>query len=63
MAYDTPIVVRVRGEFLEMPGLRLTLPQACRFLQLEAPVCTAVLDHLVRTGFLERTAEGTFTRL
>ena len=26
----TPLAVRVRGEFAEMPGLRLTVPQAAR---------------------------------
>ena len=29
------LVQRVRGEFREMPGLRLTFAQACRLWQLD----------------------------
>ena len=60
MGSDTPIVVRVRGEYREMPGLRLTFEQACRMWQLDAPLCGAVLEYLVETGFLSRTADGAF---
>jgi hypothetical protein len=52
------LVARVRGEFSEMPGLRLSLGQACRLWQLEVSVCEALLDHLVREGFLYKTDSG-----
>jgi hypothetical protein len=46
---------RVRGEFMEMPGLCLSLPQAQRLWGLDAPRCQAVLDALVERGVLSRT--------
>jgi hypothetical protein len=35
------LVERVRAEFIEMPGLHLTLPQAARLWGLEPGVATA----------------------
>ena len=52
------LVARVPGEFSEMPGLRLTLEQACRLWQLEISVCETLLGHLVREGFLYQTDSG-----
>lgn len=57
------IVRRVQGEFLEMPGLRLTEPQARRLWALEPSLCTAVLAELVDNGFLLRTRDGAFVRV
>jgi hypothetical protein len=57
------IVRRVRGEFLEMPGLRLTEPQARRLWALEPSLCSAVLSELVDNGFLLRTRDGAFVRV
>jgi hypothetical protein len=34
---------RVQGEFLEMPGLRLTQPQACRLWGLDRDLCMLLL--------------------
>jgi hypothetical protein len=56
------VVRRVRGEFLEMPGLRLTLPQASRLWGLETPACEAVIEALIQSAFLQRTATGAVTR-
>jgi hypothetical protein len=53
---------RVRGEFLEMPGLRLTLQQARRLWRLDETACNAVLAALVEARFLARTADGSFVR-
>ncbi len=53
---------RVRGEYLEMPGLRLTPAQAARLLGLEPQVCCDVLAILVAEGFLGRTQDGCFVR-
>jgi hypothetical protein len=55
-------VERVRCEFLEMPGLRLTLPQAARLWGLDLPSCEAVIDVLIRSDFLRRTTTGAVTR-
>ena len=57
------LVDRVRSEFLEMPGLRLTLPQAARLWGLDLRSCEAVVDALVRCEFLQRTASGTVARV
>lgn len=52
----------MRGEFLEMPCLTLTVPQAMRLWHLDHPVCRGVLDSLVRAGFLVKTRHGAFRR-
>jgi len=56
------LVRRVRQEFLDMPGLRLTPNQALRLFGLRADVCERVLAELVRDGFLWQTPRGTFAR-
>ncbi len=56
------IVHRIRAEFLEMPGLRLTLAQATRLWRLEPEVCQAVIDTLVDSRFLRWTASGMVMR-
>jgi Fic family protein len=53
---------RVRGEFLEMPGLRLTSEQAARLWHVDAATCTAVLSRLVTDRFLIRTRSGAYVR-
>ena len=54
---------RVRNEFNEMPGLRLTVCQAARLWGLDPPVCESVIDVLVRAAFLRWTAAGTVARI
>jgi hypothetical protein len=53
---------RIQSEFLEMPGLRLTLSQAQRLWNLDDTVCEPVLAALVDVHFLVRTADGSFIR-
>jgi len=43
---------RIRAEFLEMPGLRLTLPQTQRLCGADRASCEAVLHALVDEHFL-----------
>lgn len=52
---------RCRREFVEMPGLHLTLLQAARLFSLEPALCQALLDELVERGFL-CCADGTYRR-
>ncbi len=54
------VVRRIRGEFLEMPGLRLTPEQARRLWRLDEHACDAVLGALVNARFLARTRDGAF---
>lgn len=56
------LAVRVRSEFNEMPGLRLTLPQAARLWGLEPPACRVVIEALVGSSFLRWTPRGAITR-
>jgi hypothetical protein len=60
---DDQLLRRVHAEYLEMPGLSLTLSQARRLWQLDEDTCATVLDALIGSGFLTRTSTGTFRRL
>ena len=53
---------RVRAEFIEMPGLRLTFPQAMRLWGLGEADCRRVIDMLVGACFLQRTSTGEVVR-
>jgi len=54
------LIRRVRGEYLEMPGLSLTLAQACRLWQMDMRTCQAAFDALIAERFLGRTRDGAF---
>jgi hypothetical protein len=56
------LIQRVRGEYLEMPGLRLTVLQAERLWALDEPTCESVLDSLVDAGFLTHARNGSYVR-
>jgi hypothetical protein len=53
---------RIRAEYLEMPGLRLTERQARRIWNLDASRCDAVLRALMDAQFLRRTPDGAYVR-
>jgi len=57
------VLQRIQGEFVEMPGLRLTPAQAQRLWGLERDVCDAMLEALVDAKFLAQTRDGAFIRL
>jgi hypothetical protein len=57
------VLRRVQGEFLEMPGLRLTEPQARRLWGLDQASCAALLGALVDANFLFQTRDGAFMRV
>jgi hypothetical protein len=52
---DTRLLQRVYGEYLEMPGLRLTLAQACRLWNVDQATSLDVLTRLVDDQFLRVT--------
>ncbi len=56
------VLQRIQGEYLEMPGLRLTTAQAQRLWGLDRDVCETLLAALVDTRFLCRTRDGAFVR-
>jgi hypothetical protein len=64
------VIDRIRAEFLEMPGLRLTPEQVARLCGIERTLCQSVLDALVASNFLyvkpgrfyARLTDGTIPR-
>jgi hypothetical protein len=56
------LLSRIRAEYLEMPGLRLTVPQAQRLCGGEGASCQAVMDYLVDERFLRRLRDGSYSR-
>jgi len=60
--WNEVVVARIRGEFLEMPGLRLTAEQVQRLCGVEQTICRLVLESLVDGGFLCRTPDGAYAR-
>jgi hypothetical protein len=56
------LVGRIRSEFLEMPGLRLTVPQASRLWGLDEGSCRKIIDVLIGASFLRWTTAGTVAR-
>lgn len=59
---DERELIRIRGEFLEMPGLCLTQGQAERLWGMPCGQCEALLAVLLEEQFLARTADGRFVR-
>jgi hypothetical protein len=56
------LVDRVRLDFVEMPEMELTLPQAVRLWSLGMDDCRYVIDSLVDAGFLAWTPRRTIVR-
>ena len=57
------VLQRIQGEFVEMPGLRLTPAQAQRLWGLDEQTCALVFASLVRDGFLQCHTDGRYARL
>ena len=58
----TLLLHRVRSEFLEMPGLRLTPAQAARLWAIDRRTSERILDGLTAAGFLLKNREGAYLR-
>jgi len=56
------LLERVRGEFIEMPGLQLTVAEAARLWGLELKACQHVVEALVAASFLRWTRAGKIMR-
>ena len=61
VANHDPLRIRVRAEFLEMPGMTLSLDQAVKLFGVDSKRCKAVLAELVDSGFL-KNRDGRFGR-
>jgi hypothetical protein len=55
-------LLRVEGEYREMPGLSLTLPQAARLWGLDYVTCELLLANLIERRILKRALNGTYVR-
>jgi hypothetical protein len=53
--------VRVRGEYQEMPGMRLTVRQAARLFDMPPDVADAVLHELRRASVLALSSDGAYS--
>jgi len=53
---------RVRAEFVEMPGLTLTVRQASRLFGLDQDLCRQVVERLVGADFLRWSGVGMVAR-
>jgi hypothetical protein len=51
---------RAKQEYVEMPGLVLTIRQASRLWNLDAGVCHTLLSTLLREKFLSQTRDGAY---
>lgn len=52
----------IRGEFLEVPGLRLTRREFQRLWGLDSLTCDALIHILEDAQFLRRTSQGAYVR-
>jgi hypothetical protein len=61
---DNPNVTQwlrlIQAEYREIPGLKLTKPQARRLWGLDDHVCDALLDALIASRFLTKTAANAY---
>jgi hypothetical protein len=54
--------LRLRHEFLQMPGLNVSVPQVARMLGLRSEYAAAILDALASERFLTQTPTGSYQR-
>jgi hypothetical protein len=62
LAHLEPVLQRIRGEFHESPGLRLTHWQFQRLWNLDPDQARLVIDQLLETRFLRGARDGTLVR-
>lgn len=54
---------RIRTDFLEMPGMRLTPEQVQRLSAVDGTTCQAILDELVQARFLRVGPDRRYARV
>jgi hypothetical protein len=57
---DDAALLRIRAEYREMPGLKLTTAQATRLWQLDPRHSEELLNALVVDGLLRRSSDGAY---
>ena len=58
----TDVVQRIQAEYREMPGLKLTLPQAARLFGMDTYESRRALSELIEGGFLRLNPNGVYVR-
>ena len=56
------LLLRIEGEYREMPGLSLTVSQAERLWDLDSSTCAFVLTTLIARRILRQTRTGAYLR-
>jgi hypothetical protein len=56
------LVERIRAEYIEQPGLRLTEAQASRLWRLDVSTTRYALAELTTAAFLSRSDDGRYAR-
>jgi hypothetical protein len=56
------LVERIRAEYIEQPGLRLTEAQASRLWRLDGATTRHALSELTGNAFLQRSEDGRYAR-
>ena len=59
---EDALLTRARGEYREMPGMRLTIEQAMRLWDLDRKTCQWLLNSLVAAQFLAIDANGRYRK-
>jgi hypothetical protein len=55
---ERTLCTRIIGEYLEMPGLNVTVRQACRLWNIDMPRCAHLLETLLASGFLRKRGDS-----
>ena len=61
-AREDALLRRVRGEYREMPGMRLTFEQAMRLWNIDRQACARVLNSLIASRYLEIDVFGRYRK-
>ena len=56
------VLMRIEAEFLQLPGLRLTVPDAERRFGVDEIMCEAILEALVDAAVLVKTRDRVYGR-
>jgi hypothetical protein len=59
---EDALLRRVRGEYREMPGMRLTIDQAMRLWGMDRQTCSDLFASLVAARFLELGRDGRYRK-
>jgi hypothetical protein len=63
ICFDQQLVQRIRAEYIEMPGMKLTIDQVRRLCGVEVHLCKLLLQSLVEARFLSLDSDGSYARL